>query len=189
MGFERRHGEVCMTSSMLRSRNCFPCLSVYLCLVQLLLFPVTRSQAQSPDKQDQPDYAALARVSEVVVVGRVESVQSRWVGKKIYSMAAVSPLEQLKGRTPTVLKVVFAGGTVGNITQTVSHEPELIAGEIALLYLRSTSQKSLESGLRIVSEAGVVRLVAPHQKTSRLQNNKRIRMRIAAARAEIGGSK
>ena len=119
----------------------------------------------------------LSRASSRVIVGKVLSQESKWVGRKIVTVAKVDPLEVFKGDvTPgRAVEVGYLGGTVGTTVMDYGHEPTLQPGEIVLLFLREADPKAIVPGLRIAQEDGRVRLIAPGEKETRLRNNRRLR--------------
>ena len=119
----------------------------------------------------------LAKASSRILVGKVLSQESKWVGKKIVTVAKVEPLEVFKGDvTPgRVVEIGYLGGTVGTTAMEYGHEPTLQRGEIVLLFLREPDPKAIVPGLRIAQEDGRIRLVAPGEKETRLKNNRRLR--------------
>ncbi|HWM25234.1 MAG TPA: hypothetical protein VNP98_10445 [Chthoniobacterales bacterium] len=125
----------------------------------------------------QASLQRLAKASSRVIVGKVLSQESKWVGKKIVTVAKVDPLEVFKGEaTPgRPLEVGYLGGTVGTTAMDYGHEPTLQTGEIVLLFLQEHDPKAIVPGLRIAQEDGRVRLIAPKEKETRLKNNRRLR--------------
>lgn len=148
-------------------------LTLTLAVYISLLVPYARA---AEDKTDAAFKDRVAAASHILV-GKVRSLASRLVDKKIFTVAQVEPLEILKGSTEAhkPIEVVFRGGRVGNVDQEVSHEPRLQQGEVVLLYLRAASPKALVPGLNVVDGDGVVGLLTPDQPESRLKNNRRLR--------------
>lgn len=119
----------------------------------------------------------LGKASSRVIVGKVLSQESKWVGKKIVTVAKVSPLEVLKGEaTPgRAVEIGYLGGTIDSTGMEYSHEATLQPGEIVLLFLQEADPKAIVPGLRIAGEQGRIRLIAPGGEERRLKNNRRLR--------------
>ena len=119
---------------------------------------------------------AMVSPSEQIVVGKVSSLSSRWVGKVIVTTANIEPLETIKGKaTRGQLKVSYIGGTVGVIRQTLSHQATLEEGETAILFLSDAPKKSALSGSKVFSHAaGKIQLLKKNEDISRLQSNGRL---------------
>jgi len=89
------------------------------------------------DAASLPDLAARA---DLIVRVRVHETASRWVtdaaGRHIWTTAVLEPLAAAKGRLPDCpFQLTFVGGTVGDVTEVVTHSLVLAAGEEALLFL------------------------------------------------------
>ena len=88
------------------------------------------------------DLDALARDSDVVVRGMVQSVESRWVGdgpqKSIVTRIKVQVAEQLKGETGSVAEIVQPGGVIpeSDIGQIVHGMAEFQRGEEVVVFLK-----------------------------------------------------
>jgi hypothetical protein len=81
----------------------------------------------------------LARGSDVVVLGDVESAAARWSddGTTIVTTAVVVVTEVIKGRSVRrKIEVVYPGGEVGAIGLRASDEPDMERGEKVLLFLK-----------------------------------------------------
>ncbi|TQV87937.1 hypothetical protein [Aliikangiella coralliicola] len=119
---------------------------------------------------------AMVSPSQQIVVGKVSSLSSRWVGNIIVTTANIEPLETIKGKaTRGQLKVSYVGGTVGVIRQTLSHQTTLEEGETAILFLSDAPKKSALSGSKVFSHAsGKIQLLKKGESISRLQSNGRL---------------
>ena len=88
------------------------------------------------------DLDALARDSDVVVRGTVQSVESRWVGdgpqKSIVTRIKVQVAEKLKGETGSVAEILQPGGVIpeSDIGQIVHGMAEFQAGEEVVVFLK-----------------------------------------------------
>jgi hypothetical protein len=78
----------------------------------------------------------LGRQSELVVRGRVLSVDSHWNDKhtKIFTVTRVAVDETYKGSPQSVVDLIQLGGTVGNIKVTVQGALQWTPGEEVLLF-------------------------------------------------------
>jgi hypothetical protein len=80
---------------------------------------------------------ALARAAQVVVRGKVLSVEARWDEKHraIHTYARVEVVERLKGGGSTVVEVRQPGGVVGPLGQHVAGAAAFRVGEETVLFL------------------------------------------------------
>jgi hypothetical protein len=163
-------------------RTHFSSTAIAIILVGLATGSAHRSSAiedvgKAPAAAASSGLQQLAKDSTQVVVAKVLSQKSKWAGKKIVTVAKVSPLEILKGnaRPGRTIEVGYLGGTVGTTVMDFGHEPTLQSGEIVLLFLREHDPKGIVPGLRIAQEDGRVRLIAAGEKETRLKNNRRLR--------------
>ena len=91
--------------------------------------------------QDEPrDIPARAQGAHRVVVAKVGDVYSRfdinrWGDQLIVSESIVDVEETLKGAHVGSLRLRVEGGTVGDLTLTVSDMPRLTRGQRAVLFL------------------------------------------------------
>ncbi len=97
---------------------------------------------------------ALAARSDVVVIGRVSGVESRWtewegIGRLIVTRCTLTVEEVLGGeaRPEERLAVEIPGGTVGDLTLVVSDAPALVPGERAVFFLRDAGDAHRVYGL------------------------------------------
>jgi hypothetical protein len=97
--------------------------------------------------------ADRARGAELVIVGQVASKQSMWRvnehgDRLIVSVLRVLPEEILKGNPGATLDVEVEGGTIGDLTLSVSDLPVFSPGDRAVFYIRRNAQKRLVPHLR-----------------------------------------
>jgi len=81
----------------------------------------------------------LARRSDLIVMGDVESAAARWSndGQTIVTTAIVLVKEVIKGQPVSrKIEVEYRGGEVGDIGLRVSDEPGMDKGEKVLLFLK-----------------------------------------------------
>ena len=129
------------------------------------------------DVYQKPTIEEMAHHSEMVVLVKVVSKRSNWVGKKVVTVSEVQPLRFFKGGfSNELLSVVTLGGKVGDISQDFTHEVSLEEGETSILFLvSSASNKSFMPGtMRPYGEFGRIRLLRPTDRDSRLKNNIRL---------------
>jgi hypothetical protein len=86
-----------------------------------------------------------ARGAKAVVVGSVEDVTTRfetnqWGDRLIVSDAVVHVEETLKGSSAGVVTMTVEGGTIGDLTLSVSDIPTIERGERAVLFLEEDAQ-------------------------------------------------
>jgi hypothetical protein len=91
----------------------------------------------------------LTRSAELVVSGKVESIESSWTadGKSIVTRATVAINETVKGQPRTERVVVeYEGGEVGGVGLKVSDISPLIKGSDVILFLKSGVSRASLSG-------------------------------------------
>ena len=91
----------------------------------------------------QLDVPSVTRGSDRVVVARVVNVRAQFTRNRfgdeiIESHAVLDVLETLKGSPQAVAHVTVEGGTVGDLTLTVSNLPLLHDGDRAVFFLRGS---------------------------------------------------
>jgi hypothetical protein len=140
-----------------------------------------------------PTIEELARASDVVMVGRVIKSHTRWVGRKIVTTSTVEPLRNgiFKGHDPNRGKIEVAclGGTLGAISQQVTHEATLQVGEIAVIFLVEprTGAAWHIRGWRIINEWGKIAILRPGEPESRLENNPHLKLRLEDIKNRVKG--
>ena len=81
----------------------------------------------------------LTREADLIVTARVLAADSRWAddgdGRNICTTVTLQPGRVLKGVRPASLSLRLPGGTVGEITRTVSDIPDFRCGDEAVLFL------------------------------------------------------
>ena len=84
----------------------------------------------------------MAKVSDVVVLGRVTGKAVRWdeAGENIYTYVNVRVDSRLKGAPPDDLLVLVPGGTVGETKRVVHGAPRFTIGEKVVLYLEARTK-------------------------------------------------
>ena len=170
------------------NRKCRLKLHGIILVITALLFTLSILSAQG---LDAPSIEEMARVSDLVVVGKVLRSKSQWVDRNIVTTSQVKIFRNwtLKGNPRETVKVSFLGGTLGVINQYVSHEATLQAGEIVVLFLAETRGETYRylGGMRIVSEWGKITLLQPGQSDSRFENNHRLMQFLEEIRKRVTG--
>jgi len=82
----------------------------------------------------------MARVAHVIVRARCISNRANWDAGEIWTSTSFEILETWKGTPPEHITVRLLGGTVGQLTSTVSGVPRFLPGEEVVLFLESTPQ-------------------------------------------------
>ncbi len=114
--------------SLLRSVRFFSVLAA--------LAAVCGSPAAFAQRAPELPVEQMSQRSETVVVGRVVSNRSRWVGKIIVTVSEVQVLDILKGEPAgDSFTLAWLGGRVGNFAQSVTHMEQLEEGELAVLFM------------------------------------------------------
>lgn len=89
------------------------------------------------------DVETLARRADTIVRGTaLDSVSSLSDdGRLIHTVTRVRVVFPIKGAPPAIIQIRTPGGTVGNITQTVSGMAEVRPGEEVILFLRKAGEQ------------------------------------------------
>jgi hypothetical protein len=122
----------------------------------------------------------MARIADVVAIAHVESSDAAWRGKRIYTLARLTPTRLLKGKAEGELLVEVEGGVVGAIGQQVAGAPRFTPGEDVAVFLHRVpdtdppvyrvvgmSQGKLRveprpDGVKVVRDLGQLDLVMPN---------------------------
>ena len=126
------------------------CVTVGLCLVTGFLGMPGRAAA---DQVRPVPLADRARGADLVVVGRVTSVESAWRtndygDRLIVSVVHVAVDETMKGQAQPTMDVDVEGGTIGTMTLRVSDEQVFAPGERAVFFVRRSARGRLVPHLR-----------------------------------------
>lgn len=113
--------------------------------------------------QAQSTSSPSARVlsADVVAYARCETVTTEWRGGKVFSIAHYKVLDSIKGAPDESIAVSVLGGTAVHpqlnvpITTEVSHGVKVQAGEEAIIYLRSGTNRSGVLEHRLLSKDAV----------------------------------
>jgi len=126
------------------------------------------------------DLPALVQQAEHIAVVDVVSTTADWDAKheRIFSTIDLKVVERWKGTAPSTgedrLRIVQPGGTVGDLTMTVTGLSTFTVGERALVFLRGTANHARVLGMsqgkrpmRFVATSGKWMVGAPnlHQAT------------------------
>lgn len=82
--------------------------------------------------------AKMARTAQAIVRAKCVANSARWEGGEIWTVTDFESEENWKGFPPSRLSVRLLGGSVGDITSTVSGVPRFRVGEDAVLFLELT---------------------------------------------------
>jgi len=166
-----------------------------LLLSQSLVTGTALAVSKLDNNRDKNGYnlASMVTPSKNIILAKVKSLSSKWVGKVIITTADVEPIETIKGKIQSKsLKVSYVGGTVGNIRQTLSHSTLLEEGETAILFLTDAHKKSALAGTQVFSHSqGKIHLLNKNENINRLKSNQRILGLVNKLQAEVrsGGLK
>jgi hypothetical protein len=78
----------------------------------------------------------LSRTSDLIVVGRVESVTPEQQGVRVMSVAVIGVEQVIKGNATGKVAVQFAGGRVGDLEERPADSPNYRKGEHVVAFLR-----------------------------------------------------
>jgi hypothetical protein len=123
--------------------------------------------------------AQLTAASDVIVIGRVLSSQSRWIDRTLVTAVSVQIDESLKGDASGQLEVLLPGGTDASrrvkVAMTYPGAPTLQGDEQVFLFLTRSDEVGgyIVSGFAqgkysIVTDAGGVRRVSRDLRGSQL---------------------
>ncbi len=85
------------------------------------------------------DFAALCGEADVVFVGTVQAVESRWVDAEreaIETLVTFVDLTPLRGVAGDVITLRFGGGTVDGLREEIAGAPRFAVGERAVIFAR-----------------------------------------------------
>ncbi|MFL5260934.1 MAG: hypothetical protein ACJ79E_10775 [Anaeromyxobacteraceae bacterium] len=105
--------------------------NAFLCLLVLAAAPARAMLAVPATVED------LARSSDAVVRGKVQSVSARWAEdqRRIFTYVEVAPTSVWRGAAPARVTVMVPGGIVGGIGQRVDGAPGFSKGEEVVVFL------------------------------------------------------
>ena len=78
----------------------------------------------------------LSRSSDLIVVGRIESVTAELRGVRVVSVAEIDVEQVLKGTMAGAVAVQFAGGRVGDLDERLPDTPDYREGERIVAFLK-----------------------------------------------------
>ena len=123
-------------------------MKLKLLVLSLLLLPFL-SFAQHCGSLMRP-VSIQERVNEAtkVIEGEIISSESFWdIGRKhIYTVHTVNVFKKIKGDNATTIKVVTSGGSVGDVSLTVSSAASLRVGDLGVFFLKSFRGNLMQSG-------------------------------------------
>jgi hypothetical protein len=112
-----------------------------LVLTSLFALAVMLTPADSQGLVIKKERPQLVLESISIFTGEVTALRSFWSGgpdKIILTEVTVKTEEYLKGYEGDVVKFTIHGGTVGDVTMTMSESPNFKVGEKVLLFLKAT---------------------------------------------------
>lgn len=128
-----------------------------------------------------------ASQSDAVLLAKVISKESKWVGKIIITTATMDVVETMKGKSERRIRVSYPGGVVGPIAQYVTHTPALQIGETAVVFIdepKSDALRDLDS-FEFSAEKAKIAILAPEQNEARLDENVRLKRNLNRIRAAV----
>ena len=90
------------------------------------------------------DLLELVSVSDTIVQGRVESVDSRWENNLVYTYISVNVDEPLKGGRRRTVMIRQAGGKIGSLNVGVPGMPVFKAGDQVITFLKSRTDGTFD---------------------------------------------
>jgi hypothetical protein len=113
-------------------------------------------------------FSQLVDESSAVVYGRVSDVEGQWTADRhgIDSIVTVQALEYFKGEMGETVTVRTPGGQVGHVVNAVPGAPSLAAGDLVVLFLKTSGPSiptitGLSQGIYRVVATGGEALVQP----------------------------
>jgi hypothetical protein len=85
------------------------------------------------------DFAALVAEADLIFVGTVERVESRWTNPQrdaIETIVTFSELEPIRGPVGREVALRFGGGEVDGVREEIAGVPRFVAGERVVLFAR-----------------------------------------------------
>ena len=123
-----------MPQRTVATRRCLKATFSFVLIAFLCVLPIaSRGVMEGLSTED------LARGSDLVVLGDVESATGKWSddGRTIITTANVVVTEVIKGQSVRrTIDVEYPGGEVGDIGLRVSDEPAMEKGEKVILFLK-----------------------------------------------------
>lgn len=150
-----------------------------------VLLTVAHASASSDPPVDMDKQAKDAKRVVVATVTDVTSAfgENEFGDRLIYSHVTMRVSETLKGSNEETVVVKVEGGTVGDLTLTVSDMPRMTRGERALLFLDDAPNGGqLPHG----RGAGVLKLDREDRVAGRSVSLERVRATVRAAQSERG---
>ena len=116
-------------------------------LIAVVVCAVVAASAYAAVGQD-PTIGEMSRGAGRIVVAQVLDVQSKFAANEfgdqlIISNVVLDVVETLKGPSAATLNMTLEGGTVGDLTLTVSDLPSLQTGDRGMFFLEPSPDGSL----------------------------------------------
>jgi hypothetical protein len=110
-------------------------ITIFICAMIFFLLPIPNARGAMV----KLSLEQLVQDADLIILGTVESVESRWVAGKIFSFATVSVSSTIKGELESgqgKVTVKFPGGKIGEIDMKVEDSPDYKPGEYTLVFLQ-----------------------------------------------------
>jgi hypothetical protein len=107
-------------------RTAFTILTV----ITLLAAPASATTVKKMDLQE------LVSVSDAIAQGTVESIETRWEDKTIYTYTSLRVDESIKGGPRRAYLLRHHGGTIGALTLDAPGTPKFNPGDQVIVFLR-----------------------------------------------------
>jgi len=108
------------------------------------MFTGTGLATQMPTDWVPMGFGTLTAQSDEVIIGRCTALESRWVDRRLVTVATISVDETLKGQKAPQISVVIPGGIdTGRkipVAMIVDEAPRIVPDEAVLLFLRASSR-------------------------------------------------
>lgn len=120
----------------------------YIYIIVVLLFVLNGANTQAHLMMNGHEPSELVHQTETICTATVLSTKCQWKddhrGRHIYTNVEFLIERTIKGGVPTnPITIEVVGGTVGDITERVSHSPVFTEGEHVLLFLKGQSLRSM----------------------------------------------
>lgn len=105
-----------------------------------LVLSLGASQPASGTTLMRMSLAQITQAAQVIVRARCIGNSTRWDAGEIWTFTSFDVEETWSGSAPAQISVRLLGGSVGNLTSTVSGVPRFSPGEEVVLFLESTAR-------------------------------------------------
>jgi hypothetical protein len=105
----------------------------FLAILCICVFVVTPASATTVERMELPQ---LVSSSDNIIQGRVESLESRYEGNRIYTYISITVDEPLKGAARKAVLVRQLGGSIGAKRTWIPGMPQFTGGSQVIVFLR-----------------------------------------------------